>query len=183
MRIRKRTPVRAASPGPSPPLSPSRTGERSRRREEEVSREEDDDDSAEEILVAGAGDQEDGLVLAASKISTATDDVSKPEPRDDAAGRCSRNDGKRWRCKNAAVPGFLFCDRHVAWSVRQRQPRTNNKRKQSKKHSAGGVLEPLVPVEEEEEEAEDKSMDDDDGFQPGGRKRARGGSVNMNQQS
>ncbi|KAK3157682.1 hypothetical protein QOZ80_2AG0126150 [Eleusine coracana subsp. coracana] len=178
MRIRKRTPVRAASLGPSPPLSPSPP--------KEVPREEDDDEAEEKrvILVAGGADQEDGLVVAASKISTATDGVPKPEPRDDAAGRCSRNDGKRWRCKNAAVPGFLFCDRHVAWSVRQRQPRTNNKKKQSKKRSAGGVLEPLVPVEEEDEEALDKGMDhaDHDGFQPGGRKRARGGSVNLNQQ-
>jgi hypothetical protein len=101
--------------------------------------------------------------------------------------RCNRNDGKRWRCKSAAVPGYLFCARHVAWSARQRQPRAA--RKQMNKNCKD-VFEPAA----EEEEAEDKHVDDgsagkppqlvrrrDDGFyyyggfQPGGRKRARGG--------
>jgi hypothetical protein len=61
-----------------------------------------------------------------------------PEPQDDAAVRCSRNDGKRWRCKKAAVPGYLFCDRHIAWSTRKRKPRAS---KPNKSHGSG-VLEP-----------------------------------------
>jgi hypothetical protein len=103
--------------------------------------------------------------------------------------RCNRNDGKRWRCKSAAVPGRLFCDRHVAWSARQRQHQARAGKKQMNKNSKD-VFEPVA----EEEEAEDKHVDDgsagkppqlvrrhDDGFyyyggfQPGGRKRARGG--------
>jgi hypothetical protein len=44
------------------------------------------------------------------------------------ATRCSRNDGKQWRCKSEAVPGHLFCNRHIAWSRgTRRKPRDNRK--------------------------------------------------------
>lgn len=127
-------------------------------------------------------------------------DVPKPEPQGgDAAAarpaRCSRNDGKQWRCKSAAVPGYIFCDWHIAWSTRKR------KRRAKKDH--GSILEPTKeeePAEEENdddaEEAEARNRDEtagtpnprcngggDDGFyyycgfQPGSRKRARSGGA------
>jgi len=83
------------------------------------------------------------------------DDVPKPEPQD-AGARCSRNDGKRWRCKGAAVPGYLLCDRHIAWSTRKRKRRPNKHKQQQHGRGGGGG-------------------DDDGGFFGGFRKRARGG--------
>ncbi|RLN39216.1 uncharacterized protein C2845_PM01G41170 [Panicum miliaceum] len=87
----------------------------------------------------------------ASPRSSATDDVPEPEPQD-AGARCTRNDGKRWRCKGAAVPGYLFCARHVAWSTRKRKPRPNKHKQQQQQHRG-----------------------DDDGFLGGFQKRAKVG--------
>lgn len=70
--------------------------------------------------------------------------MPRPEPQEQDAARCSRNDGKRWRCKKAAVPGYLFCDRHIAWSTRKRKPRASTK---PKVHGSG-VLEPTAIAQE-----------------------------------
>ncbi|XP_062200185.1 uncharacterized protein LOC133902881 isoform X2 [Phragmites australis] len=192
MRIRKRTPARAASPGPSPPTTTPPLPLPLQQPKQEMPHEEEGEEAEEKrvILVgAGAGDQGDDRVSAASKNS-AMDNVPKPEPESDpqdaggAAVRCSRNDGKRWRCKNAAVPGFLFCDRHVAWSTRKRKPRAKKK-----KNRSSGVLDPATEeLAGEDEEAKHEAartpqLGNDGcgdgfyyygGFQPGCRKRARG---------
>jgi hypothetical protein len=118
-----------------------------------------------------------------SPRSSATDDVPKPEPEpQDAGARCSRNDGKRWRCKGAAVPGYLFCDRHVAWSTRKRKPRPKKHKQHQQQHH--GVL--LAPAAKDEAAASAEGDmpqlvgrgdgdDDDDGFFSGFQKRARVG--------
>uniref|UniRef100_A0A0A9HKX2 WRC domain-containing protein n=1 Tax=Arundo donax TaxID=35708 RepID=A0A0A9HKX2_ARUDO len=176
MRIRKRTPARAASPGPSPtaplPLQQPKV----------IPHEEAAVAEEKRVILVGAGDQEDDRVTAASRNS-AMDDVPKTEPQDtgDAAGRCSRNDGKRWRCKNALVPGYLFCDRHVAWSTRKRKPRAAKKKNHGESEPAtkelaedrdGSAGTPLL--------GRDGGGGDDGfyyygGFRPGCRKRERGG--------
>uniref|UniRef100_A0A0A9GB10 Growth-regulating factor n=1 Tax=Arundo donax TaxID=35708 RepID=A0A0A9GB10_ARUDO len=182
MRIRKRTPARAASPGPSPapPTAPLPLPLPLRQPKQEVLHEEEE----KRVILVGAGDRQDDRVTAASKNS-AMDDVPKPEPGPQhatgAGGRCSRNDGKRWRCKNAVVPGYLFCDRHVAWSTRKRKPRVTKK---TKDHG-GGVLDPATEELAEQEDAKDEAtrtihLGCDGfyyygGFQPGCRKRERGG--------
>ncbi|KAF8672645.1 hypothetical protein HU200_049338 [Digitaria exilis] len=150
MRIRKRRPASAAKPVPAPALhaSPPRPlplllqqqpKGRSRDEEEEAAEEE-----KRVILVAGVRIQEedhDRVPAVASLGSSAMDDVLKPEPEPQGAvARCSRNDGKRWRCKSAAAPGYLFCDRHIAWSSRQRKPRPKKHRKQQQQHGSGSVL-------------------------------------------
>jgi len=154
---------------------------------QEGSREEEEE--AEEkrvILVAGVRVQEgdgDRVPAAASNDSSAMDDdVPKPEPQD-AGARCSRNDGKRWRCKGAAVPGYLFCDRHIAWSTRKRKRRPKKHKQQLlQQHRGGGVLLPQAAKDEAAASAEEdapqmvvRGGDDDDGFFGGFRKRARGG--------
>ncbi|XP_062206187.1 uncharacterized protein LOC133908074 [Phragmites australis] len=198
MRIRKRTPARAASPGPSPALSaspPSPTPPLLLQQPKERTHEEEAEEKRVILVGAGAraraGDQEDDRVAAASKNS-AMADAPKPEPEpQDAAVRCSRNDGKRWRCKNAVVPGYLFCDRHVAWSTRKRKPRAKKK-----KNHGVSVLEPATEeIVEDEAAASAAEREDRDGtagthqlgrhggdgfyyyggFEPGCRKRVRGG--------
>lgn len=79
--------------------------------------------------------------LSPALRSSVTDHVPKPEPQEQDAvvARCNRNDGKRWRCKKATVPGYLFCDRHITWSTRKHKPRA----KKPKSHS-NGVLEPTT---------------------------------------
>ncbi|XP_066387028.1 uncharacterized protein [Miscanthus floridulus] len=144
MRIRKRPPARAASPGPPPPPLPLQQPMEKPREEEGKEAEEEE---KRPILAAGVRDDDRVRPAAAAPASgnrnrnSATDDVPKPEPQDAAATRCSRNDGKRWRCKKAAVPGYLFCDRHVAWSTRKRKPRA----KEPKSHGSG-VLEPTTTI-------------------------------------
>ncbi|KAL6641009.1 hypothetical protein ACP70R_019190 [Stipagrostis hirtigluma subsp. patula] len=197
MRIRKRTPARAAWPGQAPasPPPPQQQQPKETPRVEEVDEAEAEAEEKRVILVQ-VGDQEDDGIVAAAKNST-TDDVTKPEPEppeDHNAGRCSRTDGKRWRCKSTAVPGYLFCDRHIAWSTRKRKPRAKNSSKKIK--NQGSVLELEEPTEEDEEEGEDAKDEaartpqlgrggsgaGDDGFyyyggfQPGSRKRARDGA-------
>nr|CAB3499511.1 unnamed protein product [Digitaria exilis] len=149
MRIRKRRPASAAKPVPAPALhaSPPRPlplllqqqpKGRSRDEEEEAAEEE-----KRVILVAGVRIQEEDhdRVPAVASLGSAMDDVLKPEPEPQGAvARCSRNDGKRWRCKSAAAPGYLFCDRHIAWSSRQRKPRPKKHRKQQQQHGSGSVL-------------------------------------------
>ena len=116
------------------------------------------------------------------RSSAMDDDVPKPEPQD-AGARCSRNDGKRWRCKGAAVPGYLFCDRHIAWSTRKRNRRPKKHKQQLlQQHRGGGVLLPQAAKDEAAASAEEdapqmvvRGGDDDDGFFGGFRKRARGG--------
>ncbi|PUZ38862.1 hypothetical protein GQ55_9G229700 [Panicum hallii var. hallii] len=206
MRIRKRTPARAADPGPasaalsasaSPPPRPPPL-QQQQQLPEEGSREEEEEEKRV-ILVAGVRVQEgdgDRVPAAASKdrcvrteaslsslFSSATDDVPKPEPEpQDAGARCSRNDGKRWRCKGAAVPGYLFCDRHVAWSTRKRKPRPKKHKQHQQQHR--GVL--LAPAAKDEAAASAEGDmpqlvgrgdgdDDDDGFFSGFQKRARVG--------
>ena len=39
------------------------------------------------------------------------------------------------------MPGYLFCDRHIAWSTRKRKPRA----KEPKSHGSG-VLEPTTTI-------------------------------------
>ena len=34
--------------------------------------------------------------------------------------RCSRNDGKNWRCSEMAVPGHKHCPKHMRWSAGSR---------------------------------------------------------------
>ncbi|KAL5230968.1 hypothetical protein ABZP36_029744 [Zizania latifolia] len=148
------------------------------------------------------GGREEDLALVASKNSLrGAMDTTKPQDAAAATGvRCSRNDGKRWRCKSAAVPGYVFCERHIAWSTRKRKPRT--KRSQSTTTTTT-ILDP--PAKEESVVAEEDDDDagegeaknqceaaspaadnlrcnggrDDDGFyyyggfQPGSRKRAK----------
>ena len=115
------------------------------------------------------------------RSSAMDDDVPKPEPQD-AGARCSRNDGKRWRCKGAAVPGYLFCDRHIAWSTRKRKRRPNKHKQQQHGRGGGGVLLPSAAKDEAAASAEEdaprlagRGGDDDGGFFGGFRKRARGG--------
>lgn len=148
MRIRKRTPARAASPGPPPlppppPLPLQRPTEKPR---DEAAEEEEEEKRA--VLAAGVREGDDRVrpaaAAAGSGNSSATDDVPRPEPQEQDAARCSRNDGKRWRCKKAAVPGYLFCDRHIAWSTRKRKPRASSK---PKVHGSG-VLEPTAIAQE-----------------------------------
>nr|CAB3494565.1 unnamed protein product [Digitaria exilis] len=186
MRIRKRTPASAAEPVPAPPLpaSPPRPlplllqpqpKGRSREEEEEAAAEE-----KRVILVAGVRIQEEDhdRVPAVASLGSAMDDVPKPEPQG-AVARCSRNDGKRWRCKSAAAPGYLFCDRHIAWSSRQRKPRPKKHRKQQQQHGSGSVLGPTA-AELEEDTAHEPGHgggDDDEGVFGGGgfqKKRAKG---------
>ncbi|KAF8722972.1 hypothetical protein HU200_022115 [Digitaria exilis] len=188
MRIRKRTPASAAEPVPAPPLpaspprplplllQPQPKQGRSREEEEEAAAEE-----KRVILVAGVRIQEedhDRVPAVASLGSSAMDDVPKPEPQG-AVARCSRNDGKRWRCKSAAAPGYLFCDRHIAWSSRQRKPRPKKHRKQQQQHGSGSVLGPTA-AELEEDTAHEPGHgggDDDEGVFGGGgfqKKRAKG---------
>ncbi|KAG2548769.1 growth-regulating factor 4-like isoform X1 [Panicum virgatum] len=209
MRIRKRTPARAADPGPAPALaaSPPRPPPPLLHQlpEEEGSREQQEEEEAEEekrvILVAGVRVQEgdgDRVPAAASNdrcvwtekppsplfSSAMDDDVPKPEPQD-AGARCSRNDGKRWRCKGAAVPGYLLCDRHIAWSTRKRKRRPNKHKQQQHGRGGGGVLLPSAAKDEAAASAEEDAPrlagrgggggDDDGGFFGGFRKRARGG--------
>ncbi|XP_051184728.1 uncharacterized protein [Lolium perenne] len=131
MRIRKRTPARAASPGPtrhraeSPPPPPQQLKERPH---EEVEEE-------KASLPVGVGGEEDPVPAASERSATG---VQKQKPDSEPAtqgtgtaalpARCTRNDGKRWRCKNEAVPGYMLCDRHMAWSTRRRRrPRASNK--------------------------------------------------------
>ena len=42
------------------------------------------------------------------------------------------------------MPGYLFCDRHIAWSTRKRKPRASTK---PKVHGSG-VLEPTAIAQE-----------------------------------
>ena len=37
--------------------------------------------------------------------------------------RCSRNDGKNWRCSEMAVPGHKHCEKHMRWSAGGRSKR------------------------------------------------------------
>ncbi|CAL4933811.1 unnamed protein product [Urochloa decumbens] len=233
MRIRKRTPARAADPGPEPALSASPPRPLPLQlqhdlKPKERSREDNEEEAAEEekrvILVAGVRVQgpepEDDRVPAAAAASndrcvptqplrsplfrcplrdllvwvgvaekslffppvchprsSAMDDGGvpkpepEPEPREGAAARCTRNDGKRWRCKGAAVPGYLFCDRHIAWSTRKRKPRPRKHKQQGN----GGVLDPIAKDEDAASAAEDapEPGHGDGGFQ----KRAKGGGA------
>ncbi|KAF0898816.1 hypothetical protein E2562_011888 [Oryza meyeriana var. granulata] len=178
MRIRKRTPVRAASPGPSPPSPPPPQKERP----PGVQGEEEEEDKRGSLVVGGR--EEDDLVLVASKNRCARDshkphlcsavcllqfelkippfpcscslpsrtDAPKPPDAGDS-GRCSRNDGKRWRCKCTAVPGYVFCERHIAWSTRKRKP------SRPKKKSQSSILDP--PAKEEPAAAAAVAEDDD----------------------
>lgn len=97
-----------------------------------------------------------------------------PKPQPQAAAQCNRNDGKRWRCKGAAVPGYLFCDRHIAWSSRKRKPRPRKKHEQMQQHGGGGGLGPPTAKDDvasaEEEDTTEEPGHDDGGFQ----KRAKG---------
>ncbi|KAF0898814.1 hypothetical protein E2562_011888 [Oryza meyeriana var. granulata] len=147
MRIRKRTPVRAASPGPSPPSPPPPQKERP----PGVQGEEEEEDKRGSLVVGGR--EEDDLVLVASKNSLPSrTDAPKPPDAGDS-GRCSRNDGKRWRCKCTAVPGYVFCERHIAWSTRKRKP------SRPKKKSQSSILDP--PAKEEPAAAAAVAEDDD----------------------
>ncbi|KAM0901140.1 hypothetical protein ACQ4PT_001806 [Festuca glaucescens] len=163
MRIRKRTPARAASPGPT------RHRPNPHRRRSSSS--------------SATGVQKPDSEPATQGASTAA-----------LPARCSRNDGKRWRCKNEAVPGYMLCDRHMAWSTRRRRrPRASNKNR------SGGVLEEVERTKEGdsgEDEARNKyeaameasnlpcdgggdefSYYGGGGFQPGSPKRARNGGA------
>ncbi|KAG0549356.1 hypothetical protein BDA96_01G248600 [Sorghum bicolor] len=147
MRIRKRTPAREASPGPPPPPPPpplqlQQTMEKPQEDEEKEIEEE------EKWAILAAKEDDDRVHPAAAASgnrnknrNSVTDHVPKPEPQEQDAvvARCNRNDGKRWRCKKATVPGYLFCDRHITWSTRKHKPRA----KKPKSHS-NGVLEPTT---------------------------------------
>ncbi|KAL6842422.1 hypothetical protein ACP4OV_027849 [Aristida adscensionis] len=188
MRIRKRTPARAASPGPAPPLSPPPPPPLQQPKETPHGDEKDNDAAAaaeeEEkrvILVKAAGVERDAALPPASNNS-AMDDAPKPPQAADA--RCSRTDGKRWRCKAAAVPGYLFCDRHVAWSTRKRKPRIGRKKRKSQGRDsfddpAGEEHEADATKDEADARTTLRGGAGDDGFyyyggfQPGSRKRAR----------
>ncbi|CAL4916976.1 unnamed protein product [Urochloa decumbens] len=177
MRIRKRTPARAADPGPAPALSASPPRPLPLQHHPKERSREDDDDAEEKrvILIAGVRVQgaEDDRVTAAAAASddSAMEDggVPKPEPgpREGAAARCTRNDGKRWRCKGAAVPGYLFCDRHIAWSTRKRKPRP---RKHNQQHGSGALG---STAKDEAEEDTPEPGYNDGGYQ----KRAKGGAT------
>ncbi|CAL4916975.1 unnamed protein product [Urochloa decumbens] len=178
MRIRKRTPARAADPGPAPALSASPPRPLPLQHHPKERSREDDDDAEEKrvILIAGVrvqGAEDDRVTAAAaaSDDSSAMEDggVPKPEPgpREGAAARCTRNDGKRWRCKGAAVPGYLFCDRHIAWSTRKRKPRP---RKHNQQHGSGALG---STAKDEAEEDTPEPGYNDGGYQ----KRAKGGAT------
>uniref|UniRef100_A0A0E0M856 WRC domain-containing protein n=1 Tax=Oryza punctata TaxID=4537 RepID=A0A0E0M856_ORYPU len=196
MRIRKRTPVRAASPspGPSPPPPPPPPPLRlpQLKGRPPVVHTDEEEEKQGSLVVGGDREEEeedeDDLVLVAStnslRVRSAADVAVSVSG---GGGRCSRNDGKRWRCKSAAVPGYVFCDRHVAWSTSKRKPRP-------KKRIHSTILDHSNsnPAKEEDddddgdgvEEEEAKNLrcsgnDDDEefhcygGLQHGGRKRAK----------
>ncbi|KAG8091751.1 hypothetical protein GUJ93_ZPchr0012g20317 [Zizania palustris] len=197
MRIRKRTPARAALPGPTllpPPPPPPPCLLLQPKGKPGVQGEEDEEKAS---LVVGG--REEDLVLVASRNSLRSA-MDKPKPQDAAAAdvnRCSRNDGKRWRCKSAAVPGYVFCEQHIAWSTRKRKPRSKTSQSTIKaptKEEPAAVEDGDDDDTAEEEEAKNRDdpapaaanlryngdgSDDDDGFyyyggfQPGSRKRAK----------
>ncbi|KAJ1295402.1 hypothetical protein BS78_01G221000 [Paspalum vaginatum] len=113
MRIRKRTPARAASPG----LSASPLLQQPKEKPEPQEDNKADEDGAEQQQQQEEEEEEEEKRVV----------LVDPAPAAAAAARCSRNDGKRWRCKAAAAPGYLFCHRHVAWSTRKRRPRPAKK--------------------------------------------------------
>ena len=47
--------------------------------------------------------------------------VDIPEGRN----RCSRNDGKNWRCSEIAMPGHKHCEKHMRWSAGGRAKQQN----------------------------------------------------------
>jgi hypothetical protein len=55
------------------------------------------------------------------------------------------------------VPGYLFCDRHIAWSTRKRKPRASSK---PKAHGSG-VLEPTAIAQEFAEDHGPTQRDDE----------------------
>ncbi|CAN6299237.1 unnamed protein product [Urochloa humidicola] len=192
MRIRKRTPARAADPGPAPSLSaspPPPSLPLQPQHPKERSREDGEEEEKRVILIAGvrvqgAEPEGDRVIAAAASNDSAMDDgVPKPEPEPQpqgAAVRCSRNDGRQWRCKGTAVPGYLLCDRHVAWSSRKRKPPKPRKQKQQHGSGRGGAH--TAKDEEAEEDTpqpvglHDGGDDDDGGFLGGFQKRAKGGA-------
>ncbi|TKV93614.1 hypothetical protein SEVIR_9G237200v4 [Setaria viridis] len=176
MRIRKRTPARAADPGPATALSASPPSSQPLlHHPKERSREEDETDEKRVILIAGVRVQEEEgdrvpAAAASNDSSAMDDDVPKPQPQPQGA-RCSRNDGKRWRCKGAAVPGYLFCDRHIAWSSRKRKPRPRKHEQQQ--HGSGGLGPPTAKGDVASAEEDTPELGHDGGFQ----KRAKGGET------
>ncbi|XP_047072464.1 uncharacterized protein LOC124681636 [Lolium rigidum] len=179
MRIRKRTPARAASPGPTRHRAespPPQQQLKERPHEKEV-----EEDKAS-LPVVGVGEEED-LVPAASERSATGVQKQKPdsEPATHGAStaalpaRCTRNDGKRWRCKNEAVPGYMLCDGHMAWSTRRRRrPRASNKNRSGRVKHEAAMEASNLPCDGGGDEF---SYYGGGGFQPGSPKRARNGGA------
>ncbi|WVZ59128.1 hypothetical protein U9M48_009321 [Paspalum notatum var. saurae] len=141
MRIRKRTPARAASPGLSapPPLQQQPNKEKPEPQDDKEEEEEEEEEPEEKRVILIAGALVDPVPVAAAPENMTDGATPKPDPQDAAAARCSRNDGKRWRCKSAAAPGYLFCARHVAWSTRKRKPRPATTKKKLRSRGGGGA--------------------------------------------
>uniref|UniRef100_A0A0D9XK57 WRC domain-containing protein n=1 Tax=Leersia perrieri TaxID=77586 RepID=A0A0D9XK57_9ORYZ len=180
MRIRKRTPVRAASPGPPPPpppplLLPQMKGTPDTKGEE--------DEEKQGSLVVGGREEEDDededLVMVASKNSLRNSAMDAPQAANvvvAGASRCSRNDGKRWRCKSAAAPGYVFCERHIAWSTRKRKPRPKKRSHSSILDTPAAKVEPTAASAKAEDDGGDgEEFQYYGGLQQGSGKRAKSG--------
>ena len=79
----------------------------------------------------------DGAGAASRKIGTApAGDIPVGQMR------CSRNDGKNWRCSEMAMPGHKHCPKHMRWSAGGRGAAGKQQQGQGQKQSTAGVKRP-----------------------------------------
>jgi len=62
--------------------------------------------------------------------------------------RCSRNDGKNWRCSEMAMVGHKHCPKHMRWSVGGRGMSGSKQQQHAHNHASTGVKRPRwLPIE------------------------------------